>query len=71
MSICPRCRGKQSCPCPSCAALRATDVTVWKWNEAGEFISCGYCGLTMHAIEWMDEKYRQFKVLSMAARKDV
>lgn len=60
MTICPRCRGKQNCPCESCVAHRKNDVTVWKWDTAGEGISCGYCGLTMHADGWMDEEYRQY-----------
>lgn len=57
---CPECGGEQLCPCESCVS-RHFDQIMWKWDEIGEFISCGHCGHTMHADEWNDLDYQRWK----------
>lgn len=56
---CPKCGEAQHCPCVHCAKRSAGKV-VWKWDETGEIISCGHCGFTTSADEWMDIDMAQY-----------
>lgn len=61
---CPKCGGEQLCPCANCADRNAGKVT-WKWDDSGEIISCGHCGWTAHADEWMDLDMERFLASQM------
>lgn len=50
---CPRCGGKQLCPCKNCAKSNAGQVT-WIWLTDGETIECGHCGEEAHADFWLE-----------------
>lgn len=56
---CPKCGGEQLCPCANCAPSHP-DKVMWKWDEAGEIISCGHCGHTMTADSWLDLDIERF-----------
>lgn len=56
---CPKCNEAQYCPCENCAKRSAGKV-VWKWDDTGEIISCGHCGHTMSADDWMDHDMAQY-----------
>lgn len=49
---CPKCGQEQHCPCVHCAD-RNSGLITWKWQEDGECMACGKCGLTLHADQWM------------------
>lgn len=57
---CPKCGQEQFCPCKNCADRNAGKV-VWKWTPDGECISCGHCGFTAHADQWLDFEYEYLK----------
>lgn len=57
---CPKCNGEQHCPCRNCKERNAGKV-VWKWDETGEIISCGHCGYTLHADDWLAIDWEQMK----------
>jgi len=50
---CPKCGGEQLCPCENCKPDHP-DKVMWKWDETGEIISCGHCGLAAHSDWWLD-----------------
>ena len=57
---CPKCRGKQHCPCDNCATKNKGKIT-WKWVTGNGPIECGHCGHTMGMGDWMDEDYKQWE----------
>lgn len=60
---CPKCGQEQFCPCVNCAKENAGKIT-WVWQEDGDCIACGKCGLVMSADQWLDlemETYEKWK----------
>jgi len=57
--ICPKCGKPQNCPCKSCRDYSSKDVVTWIWDETGELITCGHCGITKTADWWLDEEGKQ------------
>jgi uncharacterized CHY-type Zn-finger protein len=59
---CPKCGGKQRCPCVHCVKHRGGKLVVtWKENPSKQdMIACGYCGLELDVHEWMDIEYEQY-----------
>lgn len=56
---CPKCGHEQKCPCPACQSRNKTDKP-WIWKE-GELVSCGLCGHTLSANDWMNLEWEQYK----------
>ena len=60
MSICPKCEGKQYCPCTACSP-KNKDKTTWVWVGSDGPIECGHCGHTMSVDEWETLDYKEYK----------
>jgi hypothetical protein len=57
--LCPKCEGKQNCPCESCQKRNKAKVT-WIWKSGNGPIACGHCGYTMSPGEWEMEEFKQY-----------
>ena len=59
--VCPKCLKDQWCPCEACKERHGQEI-VWVWDKTGEIVSCGHCGHTMTAGDWLDEEWKQIMV---------
>jgi len=57
---CPRCGQLLHCGCTHCAKRNNGRIT-YKYQENGEVMFCGRCGLAAHADWWLDEECRQLR----------
>jgi len=58
--LCPKCSGKQYCPCPACQDRHGQEI-VWRWITHNGPIACGHCGHTMSEWDWGREEWKQHK----------
>jgi len=58
---CPKCRNIMVCGCVSCLWARKPGDVPYTWK--GDNISCGYCGHTKHCDAWLDEEFKQEKLM--------
>jgi len=57
---CPKCGGKQYCPCAHCKE-RHKQETTWIWVTGNGPIKCGWCGYIMSISEWEDLEWQAYK----------
>ena len=65
---CPNCNHKQVCPCESCN--NPLDLKPWVWQDDGNSVACGNCGVVKSADEWMDLEMEQYQKLKGSTTND-